>query len=955
MRKCVILSVGVLLVLGNIAVAGPPQRHAVIVGINAYADARIPDLKYAESDARAVYATLTDPKIGRFPKENVTLILGKQATPSAIKAALYKLRGAGKDDLVVIFYSGHGAKEGDEAFWVTQNADAKALPVTSLTNSDIRKRLAEIPSQRLVMLLDCCYAASTVKKSLVDPTKLFGDFAGKGRVTIAGSADNQEALEYTDKKAGIFSYYLVQGLQGQADTNDDGAVTFGELWAYLGENVRQASVKQGGLHEPVIITESGVTPQFLLTLNPVARAANDKSLAALRKLFDKSRITGAHYDEGRKALTEPAIDPVARATRDVYVQLVSGRLEPRFLDVVLKDAVAKARAAESLVTPSGQKPTLAIVPFDVLGDVKVKDAGAILAERLLPLFADRYQLIDQARLRRFMDQDDLTLANLAELATGRGTSKGSSKAVRLRAVRLLVVGTLSAAPDGLTITARMSDWQTGRIDESHIGQVMGEDWKELVDCLPVLAAKLMGIPSPDHRKARRTAGLILRDNEIAYLYRGEDVVHFKVYAVDVRKLVAGLKAYVKSGKVDPAAGGSPASVGLHLLRGRASAYRGKLVASWDIRFPEAERKSKVGSVKKVTTPLKKPGAYYIVGQTGDDHTDEFLMWLGNFAIATNPVDSAVAITERETGKPVSRATVEFFGYSIGRDTTELRTTSFIEYTDDNGVCRPRKAASSQEKYQNWIIVASTADGRIGVIAVSCGHVWTESSLEAGKLTDSLGGIGSGPDVALPPLPAGVDVPSAQGEEGFVGLFDGKTLEGWMGATKGYAVEDGAIVCLTGKGGGGNLFTAKEYSNFVLRFEFQLTAGANNGLAIRTPLQGNAAYAGMELQVLDNSAEKWAKLKDYMYHASVYGVAPAKRGHLKPIGEWNTQEVTCNGRRMKVVLNGTVILDVDLDEVSANGTLDKRPHPGLKRTTGHIGFVGFGSRVAYRDLRIKELQ
>ena len=492
MRKCVILSVGLLLVLGRIAVAGPPQRHAVIVGINDYADARIADLKYAESDARAVYATLTDPKIGRFPKENVTLILGQAATPSAIKASLYKLRGAGKDDLVVVFYSGHGAKEGDEAFWVTQNADAKALPATSLTNSDIRKYLAMIPSQRLVMLLDCCYAASTVKKSLADPTKLFGDFAGKGRVTIAGSADNQEALEYTDKKAGVFTYYLVQGLQGKADTNDDGAVTFGELWGYLGENVRRASVKQGGLHEPVIITESGITPQFLLTLNPAARAINDKSLVALRKLFDESRITGAQYDEGRKALTEPAIDPVARAKRDVYAELVAGRLAPKYVDAALKDAVAEARAAEAPVAPSGQKPTLAVVPFDVLGEVRVKDAGAILAERMLPLFSGRYNLVDQAQLRRFLDQDDLTLAGLAEVIH-RPTTKGLTKAVKLRGVRYLVVGTIAGQPGGaLSVTARLVDWQTGGIAGGRVAQVGAEDWAQLQKRLPLLAAKLTG-------------------------------------------------------------------------------------------------------------------------------------------------------------------------------------------------------------------------------------------------------------------------------------------------------------------------------------------------------------------------------------------------------------------------------------------------------------------------------
>ena len=196
--------------------AAGPQRHAVIIGINDYADPAIPDLKYAESDAKAVYDALTDPAIGKFPKDNVALLLGKDATPGAVKAALFKLRGVGKDDLVVVFYSGHGAKEGDEAFWVTQDAQARALPATALPNSDIRKFLAQIPSEKLVILLDCCYAASTVKKSLSDPGKLFGDFAGKGRVTIAGAADNQEALEMPDAKAGVFTHFMVAGLRGSA-------------------------------------------------------------------------------------------------------------------------------------------------------------------------------------------------------------------------------------------------------------------------------------------------------------------------------------------------------------------------------------------------------------------------------------------------------------------------------------------------------------------------------------------------------------------------------------------------------------------------------------------------------------------------------------------------------------------------------------------------------------------
>lgn len=189
------------------------------------------------------------------------------------------------------------------------------------------------------------------------------------------------------------------------------------------------------------------------------------------------------------------------------------------------------------------------------------------------------------------------------------------------------------------------------------------------------------------------------------------------------------------------------------------------------------------------------------------------------------------------------------------------------------------------------------------------------------------------------------------EKGFVKVFNGKNLDGWVGATNGYVAEDGKIICLKEKGG--NLFTEKEYRNFNFRFEFKFESGANNGLGIRSPLKGNPAYDGMELQILDNTADRYKNLKKYQYHGSVYGVVPAKRGHLKPLGEWNSEEVVVRGRRVKVILNGTTILDANLDEASKDGTLDGKKHPGLKRKTGHIGFLGHGARIEFRNLRVKE--
>ena len=192
------------------------------------------------------------------------------------------------------------------------------------------------------------------------------------------------------------------------------------------------------------------------------------------------------------------------------------------------------------------------------------------------------------------------------------------------------------------------------------------------------------------------------------------------------------------------------------------------------------------------------------------------------------------------------------------------------------------------------------------------------------------------------------------KDGYVLLFNGSDLSGWVGNKQDYVAENGTIAVKTDQGGSGNLYTEKQYADFVLRFEFQLTPGANNGLGIRTPMAGDAAYAGMELQILDNDAEIYAKLQPYQYHGSVYGVISAKRGFLKPTGEWNYEEVEVKGTRVKVTLNGEVILDGDIAEASKNGTLDKKDHPGLKNASGYIGFLGHGSPLNFRNIRIKEL-
>lgn len=193
--------------------------------------------------------------------------------------------------------------------------------------------------------------------------------------------------------------------------------------------------------------------------------------------------------------------------------------------------------------------------------------------------------------------------------------------------------------------------------------------------------------------------------------------------------------------------------------------------------------------------------------------------------------------------------------------------------------------------------------------------------------------------------------AAHSNDGFAPIFDGKTLNGWAGAVDDYQVVDGAILCRPGRGG--NLYTEKEYSNYVVRLEFQLPPAGNNGLAIHYPGTGNPASAALtELQVLDNSHPNYAKLDPRQYHGSAYGMVPAKRGYLREVGQWNFQEVTVQGSKVRVELNGSVILDADLADVTE--FMGDSAHPGQSRRSGHFGFAGHNEPVRFRNVTLRKL-
>jgi hypothetical protein len=193
--------------------------------------------------------------------------------------------------------------------------------------------------------------------------------------------------------------------------------------------------------------------------------------------------------------------------------------------------------------------------------------------------------------------------------------------------------------------------------------------------------------------------------------------------------------------------------------------------------------------------------------------------------------------------------------------------------------------------------------------------------------------------------------ASHGKEGFESVFNGEDFTGWEGPVSNYEVKDGAIVCKPKKGG--TIYTKEEYSDFMARVEFKLPPGGNNGLAIRYPGSGDTAYVGMcELQVLDTEHESYKRIDPRQAHGSVYGMIAAERGYLHPTGDWNFQEVTVKGSKIKVELNGTVILDGDVADVKE--TMSNSPHPGKDRKSGHFGFAGHNDPVAFRAVQIKKL-
>ncbi|MBE2283388.1 MAG: DUF1080 domain-containing protein [Prosthecobacter sp.] len=209
---------------------------------------------------------------------------------------------------------------------------------------------------------------------------------------------------------------------------------------------------------------------------------------------------------------------------------------------------------------------------------------------------------------------------------------------------------------------------------------------------------------------------------------------------------------------------------------------------------------------------------------------------------------------------------------------------------------------------------------------------------------------------IPAEEANKELQGQWAEQGFKEMINGKDLSNWQGALDSYEVKDGAITCKPGKGG--DLLTTEEFENGIIRVEFKLPPAGNNGIALRTPLGGHSASDGLELQVIDSdgyNAKQAAAgkkgLEPYQYHGSLYHCVGAKHGYLRPVGEWNFQEIEVDGQKIKVTLNGTKILDVDISTFDRSQIA--HPPKGLDHTKGFIGFAGHSDPVMFRSFKVKQ--
>ncbi len=338
--------------------AGIAERYALLIGISEYANTTI-DLNFAANDARALNDLLLDPEIGAYKPENIRLLLNEEATRRNIMSSLNSWLGnrVQEEDSVLIFYSGHGALgNGNEAYWVTHDADVEDLYASALSNTDISGLIAKLPAKRKLTLIDSCYSEATAKKyrALV-PSDIFEEFTGEGVVTITASTGQEKSVEVGGH--GAFTYHLLEALEGKGDVNGNGVVELDEMWNYLNTKVQNTAADAGNRQTPVLLADR-MEHGFPLTINP-ARAAG-ATLNQLKEMYSAGTITVDEIGEAEQLLTTRGADP---ELRKLYQDMASGVLTPDYFRRMREMHRPAATASSTPVQPATPAAYASEPPF----------------------------------------------------------------------------------------------------------------------------------------------------------------------------------------------------------------------------------------------------------------------------------------------------------------------------------------------------------------------------------------------------------------------------------------------------------------------------------------------------------------------------------------------------------------------------------------------------------------
>lgn len=250
-------------------------NYALIIAVGKYRDSKINPLNYAENDAREIYRVLTGPRTGLFKPENVTILINEEATEKNIKFKFddMVLKADSKEDLFFVFYAGHGFTypNGSDTYWLSYdtmvgNEEGNRIKSTAFSNLTLATKIADIEADTIVFFVDACFSSGMVAK----PTAIRGldSYLGSGKdyVIITSSQADQTSIESPRLKHGLFSYFLIKGLSGEADIASDGFVGIEEIWPFVKLHVSEHAKSMGAEQYPRRSGSSGAS--IYLSRNP---------------------------------------------------------------------------------------------------------------------------------------------------------------------------------------------------------------------------------------------------------------------------------------------------------------------------------------------------------------------------------------------------------------------------------------------------------------------------------------------------------------------------------------------------------------------------------------------------------------------------------------------------------------------------------------------------------------